>query len=371
MKQEKLLEALTGVGDDLLELAQNKRFPNPWRRWGKIAACLALVLCLTALALPYLPMGCGSAKSEAPMADASGANEKADTTEAAAPEETPETPADAPAPEPEENDGGVEKTMTKFVVCGTYYYLRPQYTTPLDQPPRELGEELGIVTSADLPELVGCTVYKEQYSAVFDRYAVDGQAVTQNVWVKTAEGYVSATTENEKIVSRYTFADVEQAVEDENADWLLETFVLPLEAHGRGEIQFADASQLTADQLNRMVPAFAAMNMGVTVVDHWAEGDRLVIPVSDVRFRLERFLTGFTYEPEGTEAYDPARNAVILPREAAGLDESVQLTLEDAILSDANTLCLTVLRQDGVRREYVIRFDTDSWRYLQIREIAE
>ena len=370
MKQEKLLEALTGVGDDLLELAQNKRFPNPWRRWGKIAACLALVLCLTALALPYLPMGCGSAKSEAPMADTSGANEKADVTEEAAPAETPELPAEEPEA-PVENDGGVEKTMTKFVVCGTYYYLQPQYATSLDEPPEELGEELGTVTSADLPELLGCTVYKEQNSAVFDRYAVDGQAVTQNVWVRTADGYVRAVTANEKIVSRYTFADVEQAVEDEDADWLLETFVRPLEEHGRGEIQFADASQLTADQLNRLVPAFAAMNMGVTVVDHWAEDGQLVIPVSDVRFRLERFLTGFTYEPEGTEAYDPARNAVILPREAADLDESVQLTLEDAVLSDANTLCLTVSRQDGVRREYVIRFDTDSWRYLQIREIAE
>ena len=366
MKQVRLFEALEGIGDDLLEQARNKRFPNPWRRWGKIAACLALVLCLTALALPYFPIGCGSAKSEAPMADASGANEKADTTEMASPAEKPEVSAEEPEmPAAEENDGA-EKSMTKFVVCGTYYYLQPQFTTPLDQPPRELGEELGTVTSADLPELVGCTVYKEQYSAVFDRYAVDGQAVTQNVFVKTAEGYVCATTENEKIVSRYSFADVEQAVEDGNADWLLETFVLPLEAHGRGELQFTDASQLTADQLNRLIPAFAFMNMGSTVVDLWAEDGQLVIPVSDARFRLERFLTGFTYAPLGTEAYDPDRNAVILPREAANLDESVQLTLEDAILSDANTLCLTVLRQDGVRREYVIRFDTDSWRYLQI-----
>ena len=59
MKQEKLFTALADVGDDLLDMAQNKRFVNPWKRWGKIAACLAVVICLTALALPYFPMGCG------------------------------------------------------------------------------------------------------------------------------------------------------------------------------------------------------------------------------------------------------------------------------------------------------------------------
>lgn len=65
MKQEKLFEALCNIGDDLILLAQNKRYINHWRRWGRTAACLALVLCLTVLALPYFPIGCG-AKEEAP-----------------------------------------------------------------------------------------------------------------------------------------------------------------------------------------------------------------------------------------------------------------------------------------------------------------
>ena len=233
-------------------------------------------------------------------------------------------------------------------------------------PPRELGEELGTVSAADLPELVGCTVYKEQYSAVFDRYAVDGQAVTQNVWVKTADGYVHAVTVNEKIVSRYSLSDVIQAAQDEQ--WLLDTFVRPLEEHGRGEIQFTDASRLTADQLNQLVPAFVSMNMGVTVSDFWMEGDQLVIPVSDAQFRLWRFLTGLTYDPVGTGDYDPERSALVFPAEVVLHDDSVELTLENVEEVDGQTLRLTVSRQDGVRRVYTIRFDEDSWRYESIVE---
>lgn len=70
MKQEeKLLRALTDVGDDLIARADDCRFGvSPWKRWGSLAASLALVVSLTALALPYLPMGCGSAeKSDSAM----------------------------------------------------------------------------------------------------------------------------------------------------------------------------------------------------------------------------------------------------------------------------------------------------------------
>lgn len=64
MKQEeKLLRALGDVGDDLIIRADGCRYgPNPWKRWGSVAASLALVLSLTALALPYFPIGCGSAE---------------------------------------------------------------------------------------------------------------------------------------------------------------------------------------------------------------------------------------------------------------------------------------------------------------------
>ena len=75
MKKEDLLRALGDVGEDLLHMAEHKKFYNQWKRWASIAACLALVVSLSVLALPYFPMGCGSsaekteAAAEAPTMD--------------------------------------------------------------------------------------------------------------------------------------------------------------------------------------------------------------------------------------------------------------------------------------------------------------
>lgn len=82
-KQEKLLCALNDVGDDLVTKAADCRYaPSPWKRWGAVAASLALVISLTALALPYFPIGCKSANDMAeseqfPTADGDR-NESAD-----------------------------------------------------------------------------------------------------------------------------------------------------------------------------------------------------------------------------------------------------------------------------------------------------
>lgn len=61
-REEKLLQALNDVGDDLVTGAGNyQASAGGWKRWGAAAASLALVISLSVLALPYLPMGCGSA----------------------------------------------------------------------------------------------------------------------------------------------------------------------------------------------------------------------------------------------------------------------------------------------------------------------
>ena len=69
-RKESLLRALGDVGDDLVEMAGNYRASAGWKRWGAVAASLALVICLTAVALPYLPMGCSSADKSSPEANA-------------------------------------------------------------------------------------------------------------------------------------------------------------------------------------------------------------------------------------------------------------------------------------------------------------
>ncbi len=71
MKKEDLLRALGDVGEDLLHMAEHKKFYNQWKRWASLAACLALVVSLSVLALPYFPIGCGASmeksEAEAPM----------------------------------------------------------------------------------------------------------------------------------------------------------------------------------------------------------------------------------------------------------------------------------------------------------------
>jgi hypothetical protein len=161
MKQEKIFHALNDVGDDLVMMAQTMRFVNPWKRWGKLAACIALVLCLGVFALPYFPMGCGAAKETAPA-----------EIPAECPAETPaETPAEAPAEEPaeapteteeekfspeEENQEteNIDEVVTVWV-SDVSYEICGQVEAPAD-----LGEVIGTVQASDGRDLTGCTVYE-------------------------------------------------------------------------------------------------------------------------------------------------------------------------------------------------------------------
>ena len=160
MKQEKLFHALTDVGDDLVIKAQTMRFINPWKRWGKLAACIALVLCLGIVALPYFPMGCGAAKESAPA-------EAPAETPAEMPAETPaephaEEPAEAPA-EPEEGKlspdeetqetESLEEVVTVWV-CDKSYEVCGRVEAPAD-----LGETIGMVQASDGRDLTGCAVF--------------------------------------------------------------------------------------------------------------------------------------------------------------------------------------------------------------------
>ena len=57
MKKEQLFEALSEVGDDLITMAEQKRFASPWRKWAPTAAVLAVALCIGALAMPHFHGG--------------------------------------------------------------------------------------------------------------------------------------------------------------------------------------------------------------------------------------------------------------------------------------------------------------------------
>ena len=394
MNNEMLFDALSEVGDDLIVMAEQKRFVSPWRKWGQTAAVLAVVVCLAVLALPYFPMGCGSSgeRAESTAMTSPTLTTEAQTEECAAEETVEEcvevceeevvtdestlhdsitdAEQDAGAEEPGEGAQGLRaEPLTKIICRGTYYYLMPEdFVTGV--PP--LGEELGTVTSYEDLSLAGCTVYTMPYSTWFGNYAVNGEPVTQQIYVRTLSGYRYGFTYNEKVVSRYTMDDVRQAVNKGNFDWLAETFAQPIET--AGGVDFMDSSELSSEELNTMFFAGTVMNTGVVVANMWIDdtAGEYVVPISDVRWRLDRFLDeGYVYEPEKTELYDEDRHALVCPEAKVKYDR-VDMIVHAAEILDENKLFLLISLPDqkGVTKEYVIRFDDDSWRYETIHESA-
>ncbi len=378
MNSERLMEALAEVGDDLIVMAENKRFHSPWRKWGQTAAVLAVVVCLGALALPYLPMGCGnSQETAAPTLTMESAVEEFE--ECVVEEAVAEERFDAVTDKSQQVDEGAAEAqneeaslraepMTKIICRGTYYYLTPEDTVT-GVPP--LGEELGTVESYEDLSLNGCRVYTVPYSTWFGNHAVNGQPVTQQIYVQTLSGYRYGFTNNEKVVSRYTIDDVRQAMEEDDMKWLADTFVQPIET--AGGVDFTDSAELSSEELNTMFLASTVMNTGTVVSDRWMDESEgaYVVPISDVRWRLDRFLDeGYVYEPEKTGFYDEARAAMVCPEEMIVYDR-LDITVHAAEVIEGNKLFLLISlpEQKGVAKEYIIRFDDDSWRYELIHEL--
>lgn len=185
MKQEKLFEALADIGDDLVQMAEEKRYVNQWRRWGRTAACLALVVCLAALALPYMPMGCGAKQESTAEAPAMSAP-MAPAEEAPAAEAKPEaevTMEEAPAAEvpmeeapaeeyiQDQSTGGPAEVITVWL-DGQAYELLPG----LVESPADLGGLLGTADSSDGRDLTGCEIY--------------GVTGSDYIYVKVPEGWL-------------------------------------------------------------------------------------------------------------------------------------------------------------------------------------
>ena len=383
MNEEKLFEAMSDVGDDLLVMAEEKKFTSTWRKWGQMAAVAAVVLGLSAVAFPYLN-GYGAKQAggvetkgdnASPVADmsavtyASGSESQVleDTCDGIDPAEVPEIDAEVAeeeTKEKEESMAAAPRTLTKAVCSGTWFYIEP-LSEEMGVPP--LGEELGKITqSEEEPDLVGCSVYTMPYSAWFTNYAVDNQPVTQCVYIRTPAGYRYGTTCNEKVISRFTMEDVLKAIEEENNLWLTDTFVQPIER--MGGVEFTEAAELATEELNTMLWASTGMNTGVVVEDYWRdeETQQFVIPMTDVHWRLHRFLDGYKYIPSETEYYDLDRNALVYPFDYVTY-EPVEITMRSAAILDETHLLLVVYvsEQEAVK-EYLIRFDEDSWRYERI-----
>ena len=395
MKKEYLFQALGDVGDDLIHMAETRKFYNQWKKWVSMAACLALIVSLSALVLPYFPMGCGSskateqaaptameerpmeeAKAEAPAEAAPADKEKIEMYESVAEEaatvEEEKMEEDAPAegiPETETGmaDGmpsGAEEVL-QITVCSTIYYSRPDVY--VDGKPAALGEYIGDVTASDVESLIGAAVYAERYSTWFSNHAVDGQSVPQNIYVEGPDGWFYASTSNEKTVSRYTAADVQKAIDNGETQWILDTFVKPVEAQVVDLLEGGAVAD--SETLNGLFLASLELNTGTVVDWPWLGADEmLVVHPNDVQQRLSRFLDTFTYDATETEAYDPAAGMLKFTVEEQN-QQAYGLYLKRASVEDNRVwLWVGLPETDDLYDEklYELRFDEDSWRYMTI-----
>ena len=117
------------------------------------------------------------------------------------------------------------------------------------------------------------------------------------------------------------------------------------------------------------------MNTGISPLTRWREdGGAYVIPADEAVWRLNRFLDTVLYDPSETAAYDADRNALVYETQAIS-DALPVLRLELLEMSDERTLLLYVSEDENgldpearpTTREFVLRFDEDSWRYLSIQ----
>lgn len=109
-KQEHLFEAIGQVDDRLVEEAADaRRTATPWKKWAALAACMVLVLGLSASSLMLLFRGCGSSDSAA-TADNATASDTADGSDSAATEEadTAESTEDTAATDDASTGGAAE-----------------------------------------------------------------------------------------------------------------------------------------------------------------------------------------------------------------------------------------------------------------------
>lgn len=389
-QQEKLFRAIGEVGGDLVDMAEKRTFaPSPWRKWGTMAACLAVVLSLTMLALPYFPAGCGSsganetatptAQPEAAVDSAAGEPNLGLEDALNAPAEPEETAPETPASEGQKEGLVNAQLRSRVVFRHTYYYVLPASFVAHPELPEYLGDALETVAEAEDASLVGCQVYRVEGAREFDNHSVDGLSVPEEIWIETDEGFFYAITLNEKTVARYTLEDAVQAVLEGDDHWLLEIFVMPV----YNMDSFADASELTGDQLNQMLMLTRSMNTGIAPDNLWTEmtedgGVRYVIPVTEAVWRLSRILEGYLYTPEETEAYDAQQGALVFdPTQLNDESNGLSLKLEGTNL-EYNVIELTVgyyfdekaQETPYLIRTFTIRFDEDAWRYLSILDQA-
>ena len=307
-KQERLFRALGDVGSDLIDMAEKQTFaPSHWRKWGSLAACLAVILCLSVLALPYFPMGCGSGKSSSTVNESASAADMAQDTVAEAEAEVTEEPAEEiPAEEPGADAGPAEEfgnqeagpaqtgARAQLTFRNTVYYVEALYSEAEGE--AVLGAYLGTVEDGDRPEWTGCKVYS------YHSYDENQTEPPVDILVETAEGYLYCVTYQLRAGAPFDIVDTLYLLEHGEENAVAQRYAAVFEAAG---FTFEDPAALSSDQLLEFFLLTLQMEReaGIRTEDldkylwYDAQNDCYAVPAEDVKRQLDRYLTGYVWDP--------------------------------------------------------------------------
>lgn len=321
-RQERLLRAIGGVGGDLIATAEQKRFPmRVWQKWLPVAACLVLLVGLTALVLPIL-------RTEPEMEV---------TMEAAQPVTQPEAETDTVE---QEETAAVQvlfrwsdeevQPKERLIIGGTIYYVEAVYEAEREA----LGDWVAAVD--------GWNVYAGGSTWKPDKW---GTSMPLEVFAAQEDGYRYCLTYYAWDGPTYTMEEA-KALED-----------LTVLALG---VDFADPADLTEEALVSFFLDTLALERqaGRRTVDLdrylWYDEtkDVYVIPAEDVAAQLERYLEGWNW-PELAE-----HEALVLNTLEPAEREEERFA---AAVFDEDTLNLTT-----DKRTYTIRFTADGCLYQRI-----
>jgi len=390
-ENEKLFRAVGDVGGDLIHMAEAKTFAaSPWRRWGALAACLALVACLGFAALPKMQTK-ESAPESAAAPTATEFKKEASTNGTADLFESQldEAPAEnrkeyaveeesAPAPVTEEGEAlGNPKAIHALgwvSFRGTVYYgwefCQEESVLPVIS-----GRADSVTTGSDQVDWVGRAVFETFSSTIVDAASAstDADGIPSEIFVETKNGMLRCTTFYQPSDAFITRRNAIDMLDNQAEDALLETFVRRFEMNFSDQ-PFSSAAELNAAQLQTMYllllqteRQFGTRTYEADQAAWFDENEQVfVIPLSDVCRTLSTYLDGYTLNASQMPGYDQQRNALVLSDIRTDLEESAwpyRLQLLDASFMEDDTLVLSVgcytedYKTQTHINHYVIRFE--------------
>lgn len=370
-RQEQLFRAIGGVGSDLIDTAEQRRFqPGPLRKYGPVAAGLLLLIGLSWLAAPYFfkeppesAVLAVPAESEAPLSE-----EAQQSTEAG----EVQLPLVPDVSQEQIAIQGEIAARQELVFWDTVYYVEAQYTA--QEAAGSLGELLGTVQRADAPELAGAAVCGRLDASV--RTDSSSRQVPLEIFVENQAGYLYCLTYYYSDLPLMQWDEVEALWQQGQVDALAQQLVLvPELASAYGQVQWSGGALTPTEQaVFFQVTLQMERQHGARSEDLlrylWKQDGGYVVPVEDIYRQLKRYLGDFTWVPEALPGYSAEYHAVLFPSLALCSDQQMADYVLPAVtgnLDEANrSLTLTVPQTDSEARSYTITFDEDRMLYSQI-----